>query len=50
MIVDFKLFKPGQPLKDNLFIVLEQLPGTIIYADQTEHLRNKSFWSSYNIP
>lgn len=50
MILDYKLFTPGEPLRDNLFIVLEQLPGQVEWADKTDVLRTKTFWSSYNVP
>ena len=49
MVIDYKLFTPGQPLKDGLFVVLEQIPGTIVWEDKTEHLRENSYWSSYNV-
>lgn len=49
MIVDYKLFTPGQPLRDGLFTVLEQIPGTVYWEDRTDTLRNTSYWSSYNI-
>lgn len=50
MIVDYKLFKPGQPLRDGLFWVLEQLPTLIEARDMTEVLRSQAFWPSYNSP
>ncbi|RWS17237.1 putative phospholipase B-like 2 [Dinothrombium tinctorium] len=50
MIVDYKLFKPNEPLKDNLLIVLEQIPTLIKYADLTEVLRQQTYWPSYNTP
>jgi hypothetical protein len=48
-VVDYKLFQPGQPLADNLFWVLEQMPGPyIVTYDHTDSLRNNSYWASYN--
>jgi hypothetical protein len=50
MIVDYNLFTPGAPLRDNLLIVLDQMPGIIIWTDQTDFLRKNAYWPSYNIP
>lgn len=50
MIVDYKRFKPGQPLRDGLLWVLEQLPTLIVSRDVTDTLRQQSFWPSYNSP
>ncbi|KAL7642454.1 UNVERIFIED_CONTAM: hypothetical protein RMT77_007015 [Armadillidium vulgare] len=50
MIVDYKLFKPGKPLRPETLYVLEQLPGYVLYADKTDTLLNQSYWPSYNIP
>jgi hypothetical protein len=50
MIVDYNKFSPSQPLRDNLLIVLEQIPGNIIWQDKTDVLRTQSYWSSYNLP
>lgn len=50
MIVDYKLFKPGKPLRDGLFWILEQLPTLIESRDMTDVLRSQSFWPSYNSP
>lgn len=49
MIIDYKLFESGQPLKDNLFVVLEQLPGQTVWKDKTDVLREQTYWSSYNL-
>ena len=50
MVVDYKRFKPGKPLKSNLLWVLEQLPGHIHSQDMTSVLVEQSYWPSYNIP
>jgi len=50
MVVDYKLFKPGQPLNPGLLWVLEQLPGTFERADVTKVLAQRTFWPSYNSP
>jgi hypothetical protein len=51
MVVDYKLFERGQSsLQDGLLWVLEQLPGKIVMEDQTDMLRTKSYWPSFNIP
>lgn len=51
MIVDYKQFTPGKTdIKEQLFVVLEQIPGFIQYSDKTEELLNKGYWASYNIP
>lgn len=49
MIIDLKLFKPGQPLKPGTLWVAEQVPGYWISSDQTE-LLGRGYWSSYNVP
>ncbi|XP_077456899.1 putative phospholipase B-like 2 [Stigmatopora argus] len=51
MIVDYNNFTPGMTaIKEGLFVVLEQIPGRIVYADKTEELLQKGYWASYNIP
>ena len=50
MIVDYKRFKPGQPLRDGLLWVLEQLPTLVVSRDVTDTLRQQTFWPSYNSP
>uniref|UniRef100_A0A6Q2XT70 Phospholipase B-like n=1 Tax=Esox lucius TaxID=8010 RepID=A0A6Q2XT70_ESOLU len=51
MIVDYKHFTPGMTeTKEQLFTVLEQIPGLVVHTDKTQQLLQKSYWSSYNIP
>jgi hypothetical protein len=50
IIIDYNLFTPGQPLKDNTLWILEQAPGFTEAADVTSVLRQQSYWPSYNIP
>eukprot|EP00730_Choanoeca_flexa_P008596 TRINITY_DN12510_c3_g1_i1.p1 TRINITY_DN12510_c3_g1~~TRINITY_DN12510_c3_g1_i1.p1 ORF type:complete len:541 (+),score=163.10 TRINITY_DN12510_c3_g1_i1:25-1623(+) len=49
MIVDYKLFTPGQPLPPSLLVVSEQLPGYYHVEDQTMALQ-RGYWNSYNVP
>jgi len=49
IIVDNKKFTPGKPLSPGALWIVEQIPGYIESADQTEHLQNKGYWASYNI-
>jgi len=50
MVVDYKLFTPGQPLKPDTLWVAEQIPGYVVAADQTSVVLNSGYWASYNIP
>ncbi|KAM7019025.1 putative phospholipase B-like 2 [Tautogolabrus adspersus] len=51
MIVDYNHFTPGKTdIKEGLFVVLEQIPGLIVYTDKTQELLEKGYWASYNIP
>ncbi|KAJ8005677.1 hypothetical protein DPEC_G00120410 [Dallia pectoralis] len=51
MIVDYNHFTPGMTeTKEQLFTVLEQIPGLVVHSDKTQELLQKSYWSSYNIP
>jgi len=49
MVVDFKLFKPRTALLDGTLWVVEEIPGLVVGADQTETLR-RGYWPSYNVP
>uniref|UniRef100_A0A7N8XR03 Phospholipase B-like n=1 Tax=Mastacembelus armatus TaxID=205130 RepID=A0A7N8XR03_9TELE len=51
MIVDYNHFTPGKTeIKEDVLVVLEQIPGLIIYDDKTQELMQKGYWASYNIP
>ena len=51
MVVDNKLFTPGlTKLPNDLFWVLEQIPGFIHKEDLTHVLAERTFWPSYNSP
>ena len=50
MVIDYKQFKPGQPIRDGLLWILEQLPSLIEARDMTDTLRGQSYWPSYNCP
>ena len=50
MIVDYKLFEPGEEPVDNTLWVLEQLPGKVHSEDMTGVLKSQGYWASYNIP
>ncbi|CAJ0917165.1 unnamed protein product, partial [Mesorhabditis belari] len=50
MIADYKLFTPGQPLRDETFYVLETMPGFWIYKDKSEDLQKNTYHASYNLP
>lgn len=49
IILDFKLFTPGQDLPDNLLWITEQYPGGFESGDVTYYLR-LGYWPSYNRP
>ena len=48
MVVDLKLFTPGQNLRPGLLTILEQIPGLVIYADQTA-LLERGYWPRFDI-
>eukprot|EP00331_Platyophrya_macrostoma_P027556 CAMPEP_0176442472 /NCGR_PEP_ID=MMETSP0127-20121128/21834_1 /TAXON_ID=938130 /ORGANISM="Platyophrya macrostoma, Strain WH" /LENGTH=565 /DNA_ID=CAMNT_0017827489 /DNA_START=99 /DNA_END=1796 /DNA_ORIENTATION=- len=49
MVVDYKQYVPGQPLRDGLLWIAEQIPGEVVSADETQVLRDSGYWASYNI-
>lgn len=49
MIVDYKNFRANETLRENLLIVLEQIPGQVVWHDQTSVLQKQSYWPSYNL-
>jgi len=50
MVINNNLFKPNEPLADNLLWVIEQMPGHVGAGDETDYLRMGGFWPSYNVP
>ncbi len=46
MVIDLKLFTPGQQLQAGLLTVVEQIPGLVVYADQTAVLE-RGYWPRY---
>jgi len=50
MVVNYNLFEPTKPLKDDVLWVLEQMPGITVAKDVSSVLRNQGYWSSFNIP
>jgi hypothetical protein len=50
MILDVTKYEPGLQPKEFFFTVLEEIPGLIVYEDQTKLLVEKSYWPSYNYP
>ena len=50
MVLDLALFSAGTPPVLGFFSVLEEVPGTITWSDQTPALVRQGFWSSYNNP
>jgi hypothetical protein len=50
MVLDYDVFEPGRPIRDNLLWVLEQLPGMVIANDVTDVLKTQGYWASYNSP
>eukprot|EP01084_Bolivina_argentea_P135746 239147_1 len=49
IILNYNLFKSGEPLKDNILWIAEQIPGNVSCLDVTNILE-RGYWSSYNVP
>eukprot|EP00672_Neobodo_designis_P000330 CAMPEP_0174883008 /NCGR_PEP_ID=MMETSP1114-20130205/85050_1 /TAXON_ID=312471 /ORGANISM="Neobodo designis, Strain CCAP 1951/1" /LENGTH=649 /DNA_ID=CAMNT_0016118409 /DNA_START=46 /DNA_END=1995 /DNA_ORIENTATION=+ len=50
MAVARAAIRQGQPLPLGTFYVGEQIPGTIVFEDQTPFLNTNKHWPSFNIP
>jgi len=50
LVIDYNQFKLGEPLRDNTFWVLEQVPGAMNKADMSFYLRSNGYFASYNRP
>ncbi|WAR23064.1 PLBL2-like protein [Mya arenaria] len=49
MVVDYRHFLPGFTPTKGLLTVLEQIPGSVVFDDQTDLLTKQTYWPSYNI-
>ncbi|XP_022686057.1 putative phospholipase B-like 2 [Varroa jacobsoni] len=49
MILNYNLFRSGEPLPEGAFYVLEQMPGYVQRRDMSWFLQKYRFWPSYNI-
>jgi len=49
-VVSMGRFTPGRPPPDGTLTVLEQMPGTIVWADRSDVLREQGWWASFNSP
>eukprot|EP01114_Cavostelium_apophysatum_P001150 TRINITY_DN10983_c0_g1_i1.p1 TRINITY_DN10983_c0_g1~~TRINITY_DN10983_c0_g1_i1.p1 ORF type:complete len:545 (+),score=120.02 TRINITY_DN10983_c0_g1_i1:36-1637(+) len=49
MIIDYNRIEIGQQLLDGALTVVDQIPGLVIYADQTQYLSG-GYFASYNVP
>ncbi|XP_077509297.1 putative phospholipase B-like 2 [Amblyomma americanum] len=50
LILDYKLFTPGNPFPNNTLWVLEQMPKIMRKQDISDILRKRTYWPSYNVP
>ncbi|CAI9744262.1 Hypothetical predicted protein [Octopus vulgaris] len=51
MVLDYHKFEPNKELPNSdLLLVLEQMPGYIMFQDLTKKLKNDTYWGSYNVP
>jgi hypothetical protein len=50
MIVDYNRYTAGKPLPDDLFWVLEAVPGLTHSEDLSHVLRDNGYWPSFNRP
>jgi hypothetical protein len=50
MVVDYNNFIKGKPIPDNLFWVLETMPGLTHAEDLSHRLRTFGYWGAYNRP
>eukprot|EP00039_Didymoeca_costata_P019591 m.338164 g.338164 ORF g.338164 m.338164 type:complete len:525 (+) comp18327_c0_seq1:79-1653(+) len=49
-ILDLSKFQSKMPPQAGLFTVLEEIPGTMVWQDETATLKEKLYWPSFNIP
>ncbi|KAG7275524.1 LOW QUALITY PROTEIN: hypothetical protein CRUP_032567 [Coryphaenoides rupestris] len=49
MVLDLNKVSLGRSIDDGALTVVEQIPGKVLYSDQTQALR-RGYWPSYNVP
>ncbi|XP_051523304.1 phospholipase B-like 1 [Myxocyprinus asiaticus] len=49
MVVDLKRVSLGKKIDNWSLTIVEQIPGLVVYSDQSQALRH-GYWASYNIP
>uniref|UniRef100_A0A8C9T9I2 Phospholipase B-like n=1 Tax=Scleropages formosus TaxID=113540 RepID=A0A8C9T9I2_SCLFO len=49
MVVDLSKISLGKKIEDGALVIVEQIPGLVMYSDQTPTLR-RGYWPSYNVP
>ncbi|XP_030630963.1 phospholipase B-like 1 [Chanos chanos] len=49
MILDLSRVSLSKKIEDGALTVVEQIPGLVVYSDQSQALRH-GYWASYNIP
>jgi len=49
MILDYKLFKPREPLVPGTFLIAEQIPGYVVTTDLSALVQEKKYFASYNV-
>eukprot|EP00949_MAST-11_sp_MAST-11-sp1_P001690 g1690.t1 len=49
MVVDMNKFRPHEQLRPGLLTVVEEMPGLIVFDDETSTLE-RGYWPSYNVP
>jgi len=50
LVVDYKLFVPEKPIRDNVVRIVEQVPGVTQQADVSTQLASRGYWGSFNRP
>lgn len=49
MVLDYKLFTPGEPIGKDTLWILEQMPTITKAKDMSSQLRTEGYWPSYNV-
>ena len=49
MVLDYNLFTPNKPLKNDTFWLCEQIPGYVYGNDLSQKLQQDRYFGSYNV-